>query len=100
MKHTFIICGYPRSRTMWLSRFLTLDGISYCTHEATEFAGSQEQFWSNAEKYAQQCDYYGNSDSANIFVLPALLAEADDQGYLGRPPHGSGHQVDAGRQDA
>jgi len=60
---------------MWLSRFLTLDGISYCTHEATEFAGSQEEFWSNAEKYAQQCDYYGNSDSANIFVLPALLAE-------------------------
>ena len=60
---------------MWLSRFLTLDGISYCTHEATEFAGSQEEFWSNAEKYAQQCDYYGNADSANIFVLPSILAE-------------------------
>lgn len=75
MNSTFLICGYPRSRTMWLSKFLTVEGISVCTHEATEFAGSVDEFWRNAESYAQGMDIYGNSDSANIFVLPSLLAE-------------------------
>lgn len=75
MNSTFLICGYPRSRTMWLSKFLTVEGISVCNHEATEFAGSAEEFWANAEKEAADCEYYGNSDAANIFVLPSLLAE-------------------------
>lgn len=60
---------------MWLSKFLTLEDQSVCTHEATEFAGSAEEFWANAESYANGVDIYGNSDSANVFVLPAILAE-------------------------
>lgn len=74
MNSTFLICGYPRSRTMWLSRFLTVPGESMCTHEATEFSGSASEFWNNAERYSQGVDVYGNSDSANVYVLPALLA--------------------------
>jgi hypothetical protein len=60
---------------MWLSKFLTVEGISLCMHEGTEHAGSAEEFWSNANHFALGCHYYGNSDSANIFVLQALLAE-------------------------
>jgi len=75
MKSSFLICGYPRSRTMWLSKFLSVPGISVCTHEACEFAGSAGEFWDNAERYAPGDLIYGNSDSANVYVLPALLAE-------------------------
>lgn len=75
MKHSFLICGYPRTRTMWFSHFLSVPRHSVCTHEATEFAGSPEEFWCNARAYASEVETYGNSDSANIFVLPALLAE-------------------------
>jgi hypothetical protein len=62
---------------MWLSEFLTVPGVSICTHEATEFAGSASEFWSNAEGFCDDSgtEIYGNSDSANIFVLPAILAE-------------------------
>jgi len=73
MKDSFLICAFPRSRTMWLAQFLSVPGVSICTHEATEFAGSAAEFWENAEAY--RAPIYGNSDSANIFVLPALLAE-------------------------
>lgn len=72
MEHTFLVCGYPRSRTLWLSKFLTVEGYSACTHEATEKAGSPQEFWSNA--CAHNVQVYGNSDSANLFVLPSLLA--------------------------
>ena len=62
---------------MWLSKFLTVPGVSICTHEATEYAGSASEFWSNAEGFCDDSgtEIYGNSDSANTFVLPALLAE-------------------------
>lgn len=60
---------------MWLARLLTVTGYSVCTHEACEFAGSPEEFWANAEHYCNGLEVYGNSDSANIFVLPAVLAE-------------------------
>jgi hypothetical protein len=73
MNNSFLICAFPRSRTMWLAQFLSVPGVSVCTHEATEFAGSATEFWQNAEAYG--APIYGNSDSANIFVLPALLAE-------------------------
>jgi hypothetical protein len=77
MNDSFLICAFPRSRTMWLAHFLSVSGISVCTHEATEFAGSASEFWQNAEGTAESfgVSIYGNSDSANIFVLPALLAE-------------------------
>lgn len=61
---------------MWLSKFLSVSGQSFCSHEACEFAGSAKEFWENADIFRPSEDqHYGNSDSANIFVLPALLAE-------------------------
>jgi hypothetical protein len=44
-------------------------------HEATEFASNAQEFWSNADCYSCGREFYGNSDSANILVLPSLLAE-------------------------
>ena len=75
MKDSFLICAFPRSRTMWLSAFLTVPGYSIVTHEACEFSGSAYEFWANAELYACSSAVYGNSDSANVYVLPSLLAE-------------------------
>jgi hypothetical protein len=76
MKHSFLICSLPRSRTLWFSKFLTVPGVSVCTHEATEFASSPAEFWDNAEHFCSDSgvEIYGNSDSANLFVLPSILA--------------------------
>jgi hypothetical protein len=71
---TFLICCYPRSRSLWLSRFFSVPGVCVCEHEATEFAASSSEFWERAERVSGHAAVYGNSDSANIFVLPALLA--------------------------
>lgn len=73
IKNSFLICSFPRSRTLWLSHFLSIPGICTCTHEATEHAASAQEFWTNADRY--RTGIYGNSDSANIFVLPSILAE-------------------------
>jgi hypothetical protein len=77
MKDSFLICSFPRSRTLWLSKFLTIPGVSVTTHEATEYAASAEEFWKNADDFCDDSGtfIYGNSDSANIFVLPSMLAE-------------------------
>jgi hypothetical protein len=76
MDKTFLICSFPRSRTLWLSRFLSVPGLCACTHEATAHADSSAQFWAHAERLcaAEGAPVYGNCDSAQIFVLPALLA--------------------------
>jgi hypothetical protein len=75
----FLIACFPRSRSLWLSHFLSIQGLSICTHESLEFAGSAVEFWDNADTYrlgyANSDAHYGDSDSAIIFVLPALLAE-------------------------
>jgi hypothetical protein len=73
--NSFLICSFPRSRTLWLSYFLSVPEVCVCTHEATEYASSAQEFWSNADKFALGREFFGNSDSANILVLPSLLAE-------------------------
>src|SRR6267378_4396338 len=77
MKSSFLICGFPRSRSMWLSKFLTIPGVCVCTHEATEYAGSAPEFWKNALDFCSDsgAPIYGNADCANIYVLPGMLAE-------------------------
>jgi hypothetical protein len=59
---------------MWLSRFLSIAGKCAVSHEACEHAGNAEEFWDNADVMRPFGGHYGNSDSATIFVLPALLA--------------------------
>lgn len=71
---TFLICCYPRSRSLWLSCFFSAPGICVCEHEATEYAASSREFWQRAQDVAGNAPVYGNSDSAAVFVLPALLA--------------------------
>jgi hypothetical protein len=44
-------------------------------HEATEFASNAQEFWSNADYFSREREFFGNSDSANILVLPSILAE-------------------------
>jgi hypothetical protein len=44
-------------------------------HEATEFASSPQEFWSNADGFILGREVFGNSDSANNLVLPSILAE-------------------------
>jgi hypothetical protein len=77
MENTFLICGLPRSRTLWFSHFLSVPDVSVCTHEACEFAASAAEFWHNATCFSSDAGVpvYGDSDSATLFVLPALLAE-------------------------
>jgi hypothetical protein len=77
MTNSFLICGFPRSRTLWLSKFLTIPEVCVCTHEATEYAGSPKEFWANAEDFCSDsgAPIYGNSDCATIYVLPSVLAE-------------------------
>jgi hypothetical protein len=77
MDYTFLICSLPRSRTLWLSQFLSVPGSSVVTHEACEFAASAQEFWANAQHFCSDAGVtlYGNADSANLFVLPALLSE-------------------------
>jgi len=75
MKTDFLICSYPRSRTLWLSQFFTIPGVCKCEYEATQYAANSEEFWLNADLARPGKEWiYGNSDSGNIFVLPALLA--------------------------
>jgi hypothetical protein len=75
LSRAFLICGYPRSRTLWLAHFFNLPYVCVCSHEATEYAASSEEFWANAEGICARLErpVYGNSDSAQIFILPALL---------------------------
>lgn len=74
--NTFLICSYPRSRTLWLSKFFSIPQISLCHHEGLEFAASSDEFWKNASYDSIQhgVGVYGNSDPSNIAVLPAVLA--------------------------
>jgi hypothetical protein len=57
---------------LWLANFLSVPGVCVCDHEATQWAASSHEFWEKAERCPEPV--YGNSDSANILVLPALLA--------------------------
>lgn len=76
LTNTFLLCGYPRSRTLWLANFFTIPGVSVCDHEGLEFAENGDEFWKNAryESLTMGVRYYGNSDSSNMLVLSALLA--------------------------
>jgi len=69
---TFLILSYPRSRTLWLSRFLSIPPIAFCGHDWSEFAASAAEYWGSLE--AEIGYAAGAADTAAIMVLPALLA--------------------------
>jgi len=49
VKHSFLVCGLPRSRLTWLARFLSVPHQSVCLCEGLARATSAEAFWTMAE---------------------------------------------------
>jgi hypothetical protein len=72
----FLIVGLPRSRTAWLSAFLT-DGDVFCHHELSSYCKSPGEFVERllSPKYAVN----GDSDPGIPIAYPALVTAL--------PPH-------------
>ena len=64
---SFVVTGLPRSRTAWLSAFLTGDG-AYCLHEGLLLGEVELIDWLNSS------DMHGDSDSALPLVWDRILA--------------------------
>lgn len=68
----YFVCGYPRSRTAWLSCLLTWEN-SFCYHEALVRCGSIEDFKALLEKVPDKTRFIGDSDPAlGIVGLPVV----------------------------
>lgn len=77
--NTFFILSLPRSRTAWLANFLTYED-SFCFHEALSTAGSIRGLRRMFERTGKEI--VGNSDCANILLLPRLMEEFPDAKYV------------------
>ena len=78
MRPVFIL-AYPRSRTAWLSVFLTGAGIP-CFHEAWKQVTTAKDLRLLME--SRGADVVANSDCANIFFLRELREEFPDALYI------------------
>jgi hypothetical protein len=67
---SFIITGLPRSRTAWLSAFLTGSG-AYCLHEGLLRGEEGLATWLN------ESDLHGDSDSGLPLVWESLLTQLE-----------------------
>jgi hypothetical protein len=76
MKATFLLCGLPRSRLLWLSRFFSAPHCSICLCDGLARATNAESFWEMAEAVCQErrVRIFGNSEILNLPLLQALLA--------------------------
>jgi hypothetical protein len=76
VKHSFLVCGLPRSRLLWLSRFFTVPHQSVCLCDGSLRATGAESFWQVAEDLCQErgVRIFGNSEILNLPLLPSLLA--------------------------
>jgi hypothetical protein len=76
MQSSFLLCGLPRSRLYWLSRFLTVLHQSVCLCDGLCRATSAQSFWEMAEAVCQErgVRIFGNSEILNLPLLPSLLA--------------------------
>ena len=76
MKTAFLLCGLPRSRLLWLSRFFSVPRQSICLCDGLARATNAEDFWIMAEELCEPMgvEYFGNSEILNLPLLPALLA--------------------------
>lgn len=78
MKPVFIL-SYPRSRTAWLSVFLTGCGIP-CIHEGWKYAKTAQELRALMESMGSESVV--NSDCSNIFFLDELKQEFPDARYI------------------
>jgi hypothetical protein len=74
--HSFLLCAFPHSRLLWLSRFLTVPHQSVCLCDGLARATSAEAFWTMAEELCEErgVRIFGNSEILNLPLLQALLA--------------------------
>lgn len=75
----WFVLSFPRSRTAWLSAWLTGAGV-FCFHEAWKLADSPAQL--HALMSTKGPGPVVNSDSSNVFFLPALQEEFPDARYI------------------
>lgn len=68
----FLILGRPRSRTAWLSNFLTWKG-TWCYHEASVLDGGLHELLE-----ATGCHYAGTADSGLVWTAKEALEELPD----------------------
>jgi hypothetical protein len=75
----WFVLSYPRSRTAWLSVFLTGSGVP-CFHEAWK----QVQTGAEMRLLMEQCQapVVVNSDCSNVFFMKDLQAEFPEARYL------------------
>ena len=64
MSENFMILGLPRSRTCWLSNFMTTTAV-YCHHELVGYCSSKEEY---RDKMDLDYEYVGDSDTAGLLL--------------------------------
>ena len=79
MKNFFIL-GHPRSRTAWLSTFMTY-GDCFCLHEAYVHAEGIDNL-SDTFKLFTAFDFVGTADSGLAFYADQLLKEFPNARYV------------------
>lgn len=76
---TFFICALPRSRTAWLSVFLT-HGDSFCFHEPAVGMTDFGQFRSLFESTGRSV--VGTSDCGNVWIADGLAREFPESRFV------------------
>jgi len=76
----FFILGHPRSRTAWLSTFMTYDNC-FCFHEAYVHAEGIDNL-ANLFQCFPPFDYIGTADSGLAFYADQLLREFPNARYV------------------
>lgn len=76
---TFFICSLPRSRTAWLSVFLT-HGDSFCFHEPAVELSDFSQFRPLFESTGRQV--VGTSDCGNAWIVDGLAREFPESRFV------------------
>jgi len=76
-KKIFLITGLPRSRTAWLSCFLSI-GVVFCYHDLTARTHGPRDFVEKVLSTPAEC--VGVSDSGLLLCLDEVLLEFEKQG--------------------
>jgi hypothetical protein len=73
---SFLLCSFPGSGLLWLSRFFSVPHHSICLNGGLSRVTNAEDFWAMADDLCRAAgvDYFGNAEELNLVLLPALLA--------------------------
>lgn len=70
MSDTFLITGFPRSRTGWLANLFTY-GRCFCFHDGLQFGKDRLLGW--IKDYQEKYQHVGNADSGACYAWPDKL---------------------------